>query len=277
MPNKLRWYNYGTTPPTSFNIYRAVTGLVVEFPGGLVSGDKLVFSATSPTIQTIAIGSVAIDSVVALINAKAKGIVASKSTSGDKLYLRCTAEAGAKFKLLPCDFSYNTEQDARIIGPAMEYELIDSIPYVSGQDAYEYADNTGHPLDWYHITTVTGAVESEASLDFQAIQDDGLCIVEGQIVNLSGRGVFNSEVSVKIIVPVQEDTARNQAISQNSISTISDHMGRWRLPLLRSQQVLLQIPAIGYNQVVTVPDQDFVLFKDLIPGNDHYLNPAGDN
>jgi hypothetical protein len=45
---------------------------------------------------------------------------------------------------------------------------------------------------------------------------------------------------------------------------------------MQGQEVLLQIPSIGYNQVVVIPNQSYVLFTDLAPEIDYYYSPTGE-
>lgn len=268
MTNKVRWNVFADADVDSFNVYRAITGITVGFPNSLVVGDKLVFAAASSQMQTVTLGAAVptIDTVLADINAQAQGLKATKS--GTNLYVRCTARDNPKLKLYACSFLTNTSQAVRIVVAKLEWVTIAPVPFVIGQVAYEYDDVAGDPLDWYHITSVKTGVESVPSQDQQAlIVPEDFCVIEGRVVDLQNNPIANAEVKASVMVPV--GMTSNAGIAKRCKSVVTDELGRWNLPILQGQQILFQIPVVGYNQVILVPAQDFILFKDLKPVDDY--------
>lgn len=275
MSNTIQWSIFDDADADSFKLYRAVTGLVVTFPNSLVTGDILSFSATSPSVQKVTVSSTDIDSVLASINSQAKGLKATRNTAGTKLFVRCTAREGAKLKLYACTFLTHTSQSVRIIAPRSEYSLVTTVSVVPSQTDYTYSDVDGDPLDWYQVTSVKTGIESVPSTDQQSfLAPPNLCMVEGRITDLQNNPVSGVEVKASVMVPVAE--ANNSGLTTPEIVVVTDVLGRWNMPLIRSQQVLFLIESIGYNQVVILPDSSSALFRDLKPVGDYYFSPSGD-
>jgi hypothetical protein len=277
MTNKVRWHVFDDADVDSFNVYRAITGLTVTFPNALQSGDKLTFAATSPQQQTVTLrpDAPSIDTVLADINSQAKGIEASKSTDNTELFIRCTAKTNPKLKLFSCSFLTHLGEQPRIIVAKLEWSVVGNVLFEEGTSAYGFDDENGDPLDWYHVTSIKDSVESIPSQDQQALLvPEDFCVVEGRIVDIQNNPISGAEVKASIMIPV--GTSDNAGITVQSKSMVSDSLGRWNLPILQKQQVLFEIPAIRYNQVVEIPEQPYILFKDLKPLNDHYFAPAGE-
>ena len=281
MSSTILWNIFSDAVVDSFNIYRSITGITVTFPNSLAAGDTLVFAATSPKKQTVtlSVGVPTIDTVLADINAQAHGLKAVKSTSGTTLYIRCTSNTNPKLKLYPCTFLTHTGQTVRIIAPKSEWSLLTSLGTILNQTAYDYPDPNGDSTDWYRITTVTGIIESLPSQDQKASVVPGVpgsfCVVEGRVIDLQNRPVASAHVRATIMIPVGVNS--NSGVTKRRKVVITDSFGRWSMPILQKQQVLFEIPAIGYNQVIKVPEENFALFKDLAANNDYYFNPAGES
>ena len=273
--NTVRWNVFNDAVVNSFNVYRAVTGVVITFPNAIVAGDRFLFAATSPQVQlvTLTSGTPTIASVAADITTQARGV--KVTVVGNELFIRCTARENPKLKLLDCPFLAHAGQGARIIIPANEWIPIASVPFVAGQFSYTHGDTGGDPLDWYHVTSVTAGVESIPSQNQQAlIVPEDFCVVEGRVIDLQNNPIAGAEVKATVMIPV--GVSDNSGIIKKSKTVVSDELGRWNLPILQGQQVLFEIPLIGYNQVVLIPTQAYILFKDLVPLNDHYFAPAGE-
>jgi len=264
MSTTLVWSTFADANCDSFNIYRAITGIAVTFPNALQTGDIFLFSATSPTQQTVQITATDITSVASAINTKAKGIKASISQTGTTLFIRCTANKDAKLKLYSCTFLTHTDQTVRIITPHSEFNFIASSPRVSGIYDYQYPDVNGDVSDWYYMTSVNSGVESLPTQNMQALPNPNtLCVVEGRVIDLQNRPITGAQVLVQSLPPV--GMANNSGIFLPNVIAVTDMYGRWTLPLIQCQSVLFRIPSISYNQVVVIPAQTYVLFKDLAP------------
>lgn len=274
MSTTVYWSTFLGADCDSFNLYRAMTGIAVEFPNSLQVGDQLIFSATTTTVQTVTLTATDIDGVAVAINA-AKGVKATKSQSGAFLYIRATANTpDAKFKLLPCTFATHIGETPRLVPPRTEFEPLFSQPRLVDTFDYGYPDADGDASDWYHITSVSGAVESIPSLDMQALPTpDPFCVVEGRVTDLQNRPVVGVEVRVQSLPPPH--ITSNAGLITTEVVATTDSYGRWAVALLQGQSVLFRIPAVSYNNTVTIPAQRYILFKDLVPtSNDFYGDPS---
>jgi hypothetical protein len=271
---KLVWSTFSEADCQSFNIYRAITGIAIDFPNGLLSGDTFIFAATSNMTQMVRITSTDIDSVAAAITAQSVGLSVTKSLSGTTLFIRCSASQNPKLKLVSCSFLMHTAQAVRTIIPRSEFVLIGNQPRVANVFAYQHTDNDGAPSDWYRLTSVKASVESLPTLPMQAlISPESLCVVEGRVIDAQNRSVSGAEV--RIAVDPQVGVSENTGITTSDVVTRTDKDGRWSIPLPQNQSVLFRIPSIGYNQFVTIPAQAFILFKDLVPTDDVFDQAAG--
>jgi hypothetical protein len=271
----INWTSYDDSTATSFNIYRAITGISVTFPNSLQSGDVFQFSATSQTVQKVTIGATDITSVATAINTQAQGLQATVSQSGLILFIRCTATLNPKLKLYPCTFLTDTGIPVQIIGPKMNPALVTTVSANTPPYNYSYNDPDGSPYDWYYITSVVSSVESIPSIWQQPLVVPGmLCVVEGRVKTVQNSPIVGAIIKASPIggVAVSDDSG----LTFPPVTVYTDQYGRWTLPVLQGTQILFQIPAIGYNQVVEIPAQPYMLFSNLVPVNDYYFSPDGD-
>ena len=277
MANRLRWFSYSDSVVDKYRVYRAITGIKVVFPNSLSYGDQLVFAATSQTQQVVRLTGGDIDTVIQDINTQGKGVVASKSGDNLALYIRCTATEDPRFKLIRCSFATKTGQLPRVVGPRSEYVSIGDLCYVNGTYDYTYIDDDGSVGDWYCVTSIRNNIESLPSQALRPTESfNETCAVVGRVMSLGNKPVPGAEVTASLMGDVGVNSADQSLISEEKFSCFSDEAGRWTLQLTRGQLVLLEIPSIGYNEVVKVPSLEYALFKDLVPMNDHYFNPTGE-
>jgi hypothetical protein len=278
--NKPRWHTYLDTDADSFNLYRSIVGIIVPFPNSLTIGDKLVFSVTSNDVQKVILTATDIDTVVSDINENGNGVIAMKDVGGTNLLIRSKSKIDPRFKLYPCTFATNTSQTPRSILPRTEFNLLANIAFVNTQSDYEYEDVDGYCNDWYRITTIKGANESKPSQAQPVIDADDICVVEGSLADLKSDPVAGVVIKAIIAVPVGTGSYPghfdNAGLIKKEISTVTDEEGRWSFGVMKSKLVIFQIEDIGYNQAINVPNQPYILFKDLIATNDHYYNPPGE-
>ncbi len=276
MANQLRWFPYSDTAINHYRIYRAITGIKVNFPNALRYGDQLIFAATSPTLQTVLITGSDITTVMNDINQKGRGVIATKSSDGSSLYIRCTAENDARFKLMRCAFATKTSQTPRVIAPRSEYEFLAEVPFEAKPD-FTFLDPDGSQNDWYYITSVKNSFESIPSQALAPVPSfDETCAIVGRILTSGNEPVAGADIHAQILGPVGVNQADLSALGEEKISTSTDEEGRWTLSVTRQQLILLEIPSIGYNETVLVPDLEYTLFNNLKPHNDHYYNPTGE-
>lgn len=273
--NTVLWSSYDDSTATSFKVYRAITGISVTFPNSLNTGDVLIFSATSQTIQKVTIGATDIASVANAINAQAKGLQATVSQSGLVLFIRCTSSNNPKLKLYPCNFLTDTSTSLQIIVPKLNFVNITTVSATPAPANYSYSDLDGDPLDWYYVTSIVSSTESIPSI-YQSplVTPESLCVVEGRVKTIQNSPIVGAEVRASPIGGTE--TSDNSGLVSPPIVATTDSYGRWSLPVLQGSQLLFQVPSIGYNQVVEVPAQSSVLFQNLVPVNDYYFSPDGD-
>lgn len=125
----------------------------------------------------------------------------------------------------------------------------DSVEYVAKKtntggslDVLEYDDLVFGPL--------AGAMAPE------------LCSVQGFIYDTAGVPVRN-EIVRAVLRPVFADNLGRAAQSDKTASTYTNDLGAFDLPLVRGGVFRLEIPGIGFDRKVTIPNQPSVLFTDL--------------
>lgn len=267
----LEWSVFTDTAVDSFNVYRSIPGWILPFPNGLADGDRLIFSATSPDIQNILIPSSDIDTFVNTINTKARGLVATKSQDETKVYIRATAKKNAKLKTYNCSALKSMGIAPAIYAVGVEWELVDNVLYDQGTVDYLLNDPDGSIYDLYKATSVTGSQESVPSIIVPVIPDNpNLCVLEARFVDPVGKPVQNVMVRATLYVPEQGGIAVSPVV-QNS-----DAYGRVSMPLLQNRQYLIEIPAIGYNWVVDIPEQGSANILSLPATLKHLFSPFGD-
>lgn len=272
---KVSWAAYNDATASSFNVYRSVPGLTISFPNSLVIGDQLIFSATSLTMQTITFTAVDINSVVSQFNSGAAGAYAALDYTGTKVIIRAKATLNSKFKLYPCTFATHTSQAPRTIVPQLEWSLIGSVNFSANVYSYSYTDVDGTELDSYRITSVASSVESLPSLvEMPQLGTDTLCAVEGRVCDSQNRPVVGMLIQAQPRLP--ETYSDGHGVDQHYVQVYTDGFGRFSLYLSRGAIYLLQIPNVGYNETVCVPDLPSAGFIDLIPTLAGRFSPFGD-
>jgi hypothetical protein len=130
--------------------------------------------------------------------------------------------------------------------------------------SYSYTDLDGTEFDSYRITSVVSSVESLPSLvQVPQLGTDLLCAVEGRVCDSQNRPV--SGLEIKAQPRLLESYSDGHGIDVHQASVYTDGFGRFTLYLPRNTIYLLQIPNVGYNETVCVPDQAAIGFIDLIP------------
>ena len=90
----------------------------------------------------------------------------------------------------------------------------------------------------------------------------GLCSIQGTIADGQGNPVNNALVQATI-VPVFCDDLGRTVQSDRVISTYTNELGDFDLPIVTGATARLEIPSTGYDRKILVPDQASVLFTDL--------------
>ena len=272
----ISWSVFSDAAPDSFNVYRSIAGITINFPNSIATNDIFIFQATNKATQKVVIGATDIASVAAAINAGGKGVRAAVSNSGTELFIRVTARHEAKLKVMPCGFATHAGITTGLYTAKQNFTIVGNVPYVALQYTYMYADADGDPFDWYRLTAVTASVEGLPSIDQQAlIPSPDICVVEGRITNMRNEPIIGALVDAHIQIPGDVQIEDIGVVTRN-IQTLTDDLGRWSLPMTQGQLVLFQIEAIGYNEVLSIPLEPFVLFNELKPDDGGDFTPGGD-
>lgn len=272
---KIAWNAFKDATCTSFTVYRSIPGITVLFPNALASGDVLTFAATSVDVQNVTIVDPSIDAVISQFNTQAKGAYAIKDTGGTKMLIRTTATSKAKLKLYPCTFLTHTSQAVRILVPALEWVSVSTVTFVSATFSYNFTDPDGTELDSYRVTSTASAVESLPSIvETPKIGTDSLCAIEGRVCDSQNRPIVGMLVRAQPRTP--EAYSDGHGVDVHTVQSYTDGYGRFSLYLSRKGIYLFQIPNVGYNEAVCVPDLPAAGFIDLIPTLAGRFSPFGD-
>jgi hypothetical protein len=94
------------------------------------------------------------------------------------------------------------------------------------------------------------------------VVEPDLCAITGTLFTATGRRAPNSLVRATVI-PVASDALGRGYQNVEVVHVYSDSQGEFELSLVRELNVRLEIPDIGYDRKVCVPDQASVLYTDL--------------
>jgi hypothetical protein len=272
----LKWSSYTDANCDTFQIYRAIPGFVIDFPVSGIVGTTLRIQATSPEIQAISISSDTPVGVASELNAGLLGISATVSEDGTQVLVRAKASKGPRIRVYPCTFVDAVPSlSPRIIMPDSEWTLVGSVARAPGTDSYTFEDPDGQFTDSYRLSTVTGAAESVPSVIAKPfIPSPDVCLIEGRLISLGNRPLQNALIRIRPYLA--EDSADTALVHGGAIKTHrSDTYGRFRLEALQGHCYLLEIPAIGYNQVVEVPETNWVDMTSLASTSQHWFSPGG--
>jgi hypothetical protein len=271
----LKWSSYSDATCDTFQIYRSIPGFILNFPVGAVAGTTLRLQVTSPEIQSVAISSDTAVGVAAELNAGFVGLTATVSDDGSQVLVRAKAHKGPKIRLYPCSFvDAVAGLTPRIITPESEWVLISSIARTPGTDEYSYEDPDGQYADSYRISTVIGSSESIPSLPAKPfIPSPDMCTVEGRLISGVNRPLQNALVRIRPYLA--GDSVDSALVHMGSIATRrTDVFGRFKLEVLQGHCYLLEIPAIGYNQVIEVPETNWADITSLASTSKHWFSPS---
>lgn len=277
MSNTLIWSAFADADCDSFNLYRAITGLTIAFPNSIQVGDKFVFSVGERSQQqTITMSGTTMASLISDVTTYGKGISAVANEAETAVLIRVTATHHPRFQIYPCPFATHTSQTPRVVFPRLEWTLIDNQTFNTGVFDYTYVDLDGQAPDWYHMTSVLDSVESIPTLDMKAVlTPENTCVIIGRVITPQNNAVQGAKVFVQVMP--EGKFSDNSGITGAKYHVLTDLYGRFAIPLLQKQVVLLQIKSIGYNNTVWVPDQPYVLFSDLkiLPPPDQDVDGIG--
>lgn len=141
---------------------------------------------------------------------------------------------------LPGRYHFDFDQSLDVLSGSVEY--IAKKVNVAGTIALEYEDLVFGPL------AATTALE--------------LCSIQGTIFTPQG-DPSNNDLVRATLVPVFKDDLGRTIQSDRVVATYTNELGDFDLPLIRGGTFRLEIPSVGYDRKICVPDQATVLFSDL--------------
>lgn len=251
--NKLSWTSFANTEDvTEYRVYRSSAGPVLGTLA-IVSDPVLIrFAATSPEIQEFEVNCTSEAAFVADFNSKARGAEAViDGTLG--VIIRATASGpSVLFKTYSSEFwALNTIPSGTPFRPGGIFNLVGTVPFVDAETLYEFEDASGIYNDKYRVTSYDGVTESKPSATVANPVPPGYdyCVVYGRFIDPQGRPVRGVRVEAEMAL------AHTCGMSQNKITAISDDYGRINLPLLQKMNYRVSIPAIGYNEVILIPEE----------------------
>jgi len=94
-------------------------------------------------------------------------------------------------------------------------------------------------------------------------EDLSLCNLFGTVLDINGKADEGKQVRVSIIPNTILATGAKPGMSVDRIDTVTDVNGGFAIDLVRTLTVRLQIPSLGYNRKIVIPDASSVNFADL--------------
>lgn len=130
---------------------------------------------------------------------------------------------------------------------------------------YETDGNESNEFLARFVNTGANALLEHRSIVFGAIPDvvePGLCTITGTIYTADGEAASNAQV-LGTVIPVNYDSLGRGYQHVEIEETHTDLLGQFELSFVRGLNVRLEIPSIGYDRRVEIPDQSSALFTDL--------------
>lgn len=266
----LRWSLFleEETEITSYNVYRCMIGLMIPY-WSVEEGSTITLKINNGDPVTLVLPKL---NTIQYINANLPNATAKYSWDGEFIIIR------SNIKTAPGSIQVLTNSlgiPQRTITEGSEELLVEVVTSSKKDDDIEvFVDRDGDPDDHYAISSNNS--EGKESLktpwrkSIPAIAP--ICVIEGVIADI--QGVVLPDVEV-IATLHETPRARSLAyITKEPVRTITAPDGRFSLPLLQGILVKLEIPAIGYSQMVTIPKRPYIFLQELLV-NEEYTYPLG--
>jgi hypothetical protein len=268
----LRWAQSPGSDVVQFKLYRSIIGFSAPLAPAL-AGKTLSLKINGGALQTFTFDA---GDPVELINEAILYGQAYLSADGLRFFVRSNIrQAPGSVEIAGGTALGDLALTARLITEKSEDELIATVEAAEDvATALCYEDLDGSLSDFYAISAIDSfSVESLKSAYKAAIDFAGpVCTIQGIVVDLRGARVPDAEVKAIIQVPPQY--SKQSVVTKDVITVLSGPDGKFNLPLLQKSLVRLEIPAIGYGQMITVPELVSVLLNDL-EAETEYRYPLG--
>lgn len=172
----------------------------------------------------------------------------------DSLYYDDQLASGSRFAAAYADNSMSEVDDTNL--PGLYRYQFPHTEDVTGSELFlvRYI-NSGGNAKLVDETIAFGPLRTAATLD--------LCSLFGTVLALDGSAAANEPVYVTIIPNTILTTGSKPGISVQRIEMSTDADGGFSIDVLRNLEVRLQIPIMGYDAKITIPDQASANFADL--------------
>lgn len=172
----------------------------------------------------------------------------------DSLYYDDQLASGSRFAAAYTDNAMS-EVDATNLAGLYRYQFPHAEDTTGSELFLVRYINTGGNAKLVDETIAFGPLRTAATLE--------LCNLYGTVLALDGSADVNKPVYVTIIPNTILTTGSKPGVSVQRIEMYTDSNGGFSLDILRSLVVRLQIPSMGYDAKVTIPDQASANFADL--------------
>ena len=115
--------------------------------------------------------------------------------------------------------------------------------------------NTGGNARIQDSTIAFGPLRTATALD--------LCSLYGTVLDINSQPDLNKQVRVSIVPNTILTTGAKPGISVDRVDMYTDENGEFAINLIRGLTVRLQIPSMGYDRKIEIPDASSANFADL--------------
>lgn len=128
-------------------------------------------------------------------------------------------------------------------------------------------DSTASELFFVRFVNLGGnALTQDSTVAFGPLRTAtalSLCNLYGSIVDINGDPDGQKPVRLSILPNTILTTGAKSGISVDRVDTFTDENGDFSVDLIRGLTVRLQMPSIGYDRKIVIPDASSVNFADL--------------
>lgn len=172
----------------------------------------------------------------------------------DGLYYDDDLASGSRFAAA-YDTNNMTEVDATNLAGLYRYQFPHTEDTTASELFFVRFINTGGNALVQDQTVAFGPLRTATALS--------LCSLYGSVLDIDGNPDFNKPVRVSILPNTIITTGAKPGVSVDKLDTFTDVNGSFSIDLIRGLVVRLQIPSVGYDRKITIPDQASANFADL--------------
>lgn len=263
----LQWVPLEGADVSSYRVYRSMVGFRAALPSPSdLSGLTLILSVNGTTAQGITFDGV--DDAVTAINTQLTGARAYAAADPDAAYLYVRSNirtAPGSIEVVGGTALVLLNLAPRVITERSESQLLATVAVLTDPTAtVSYDDPDGVSDDFYAVSTVDhlGDESLKSSYRRPVTATGNLCMLEGLVMDMTGRRIADAEVVVTP-APAPQGAVTGAQVSKRPLRTLTGPDGRYALPVLQGLSVQIEIHEIGFSRVVVVPATLFANVADL--------------